>query len=66
MTMQSATYHLHSQLIRFAKGAIRAWEQWLEVQAAAPQIDHSKPDGQSRDTASLTKATALHPNQLEK
>lgn len=29
--MNAATVALHSALIRLAKGAIKAWEEWLKV-----------------------------------
>lgn len=28
--MSAAKYKLHEQLIRMAKGMIKAWEEWLE------------------------------------
>ena len=31
--MNQATKHLHEALIRLAKGAITAWETWLQKQS---------------------------------
>lgn len=35
--MSAATVLLHESLIRLCKGAIKAWEQWLEVQKQKQQ-----------------------------
>jgi hypothetical protein len=32
--MEFATIKLHEQLIRFAKGMLKAWEEWLEAKRA--------------------------------
>lgn len=29
--MSTPSYRLHEQLIRLAKGMIKAWEEWLEA-----------------------------------
>lgn len=33
--MDSATLTLHEQLLRLAKGMLKAWETWLEAQRNA-------------------------------
>lgn len=30
--MKDTTHKFHAQLIRFAKGMIKAWEEWLEAE----------------------------------
>lgn len=32
--MDTANLKLHEQLIRFAKGMLKAWEDWLEAKRA--------------------------------
>jgi len=41
--MTNPTWHLHMQLIRFAKGAIKAWEVWLNATSGA--IEQPPPSG---------------------
>lgn len=62
--MQKATHHLHSQLIRFAKGAVRAWEHWLEEQQIEPTLTQSKPESAPR-TASVGPQRALPSSTTE-
>lgn len=37
--MTPSTLKLHASLIRFAKGMINAWEEWVKANQPKPEMD---------------------------